>query len=81
MVQVFWADPCAFAPGWENPKKIKEIDFKPQPCRSVGYVYFEDEDYLVLVGSQNSKNGKKIDEVGDGLSIPKVLIKEIQELS
>ena len=80
IVEVTWADPCAFAPGWEDPKKIKKTDYLPQPCRSAGYVFYEDDEFLVLVGSQNSKNGRMIDEIGDGLSIPKVLIKSLVEL-
>jgi len=80
-VEVEWIDPTAVFDGWTKIEDIKDDDLRPATCSSVGYVYEENDEVLVLVCSQGFRgSGRDLEELGDGLVLPRCVIRSISEL-
>ena len=75
MVQVEWIDSSEFG-WWNKPKEWDEmIQEKELLCRSVGYL-FRDNEHVVILAQSQSAHGS----VSDMLAIPKVAVKQIMRL-
>jgi hypothetical protein len=72
IVEVEWGD-AHHAPGWLNPAD-EEAALKPLPTRSVGYLFKENDEVIVLVETQNDG------QLGGPHTIPKGMITKITPL-
>ncbi len=75
LVEVEWIDSSEFG-GWNKPKEWDElIQQEELLCRSVGYL-FRDNEHVVILAQSQSAHGS----VSDMLAIPKVAVKMITVL-
>lgn len=76
-----WSDPKGLGAGkWMTPAEVEEEELSAAGCRSVGYVYRETEDVLILFSSLSYEAGE-LNELGDGMVIPKVCVESMVELA
>ena len=73
LVELEWIDPHGIGGGkWMNYKTLEEEeDFNPTHCRTAGYLYRRTEDTVVIFASLSVSSEGEIEEVGDGLVIPR----------
>ncbi len=65
--QIFWVDSMSFN-GWRPKSELENISTASFLCRSVGYVYGEDEERLCIVQSEGNFSAN------DALHIPKAAV-------
>ncbi len=74
-VEVFWTDSSDVFCGWLHIDEAnRAIAGDPLSCSSVGYLFHEGKDAIVIVRDTAT------DQVGSGIKIPKTAIKEINDL-
>ena len=61
-------------------EEIEELELTASECRTVGYVYRETETEFVLFSSLGFDRGL-VDELGDGLVIPKSVVRVVRDLT
>lgn len=75
IVEVVWIDSNTIG-GWHRTADmLASVTDGAMECRSVGYVFFENDERLVLIGDQNDN-----DQVAEAMTIPKVAIKSVRDL-
>lgn len=80
-VEIVWVDSTMRNDWVEIEKARDEVEPDSMECRSVGYVFHEDDEKIVLVGHQASgRTNKDLANVADAMSIPKVAITRITTL-
>jgi hypothetical protein len=81
LVEVEWQDPRGLGGGsWVKYDDLDGLDLTASGCKTVGYVLRETETELVLFSSLAHSHGE-LDEVGDGLVIPKACVDAVYELA
>lgn len=77
LVLVKWIDSLGCSPTWS---KLDCIELKPVVCKSVGFLYYSNDEYLVIV-PHFIKGGVDIEQQGCGeMAIPRRSILKITEL-
>lgn len=80
LVEVFWSDPRGLGGGgWVKADEVDDLELTASRCKTVGYVFRETDDELVLFASLGFNRGE-VEEVGDGLVIPKCVVQQVNDL-
>lgn len=76
LVMIEWVDPCAYAVhGWMDKENNDDECMNPIPCITVGILYSENSERLVVVLNMNRSN------FCQAQSIPKCAIKRMRVLT
>lgn len=81
LVEVTWEDAHSSAANvWQDAAAFDEESKVAVLCRSVGYVWLDVEDRLVLVASTHDCDDWKEQQVSGTLSIPRGMVRKVKVL-